>query len=111
MSLEYSSTLRLQLQISTRVIAYVPFMNFNIKIYEELTATNPKKYFCSPLCLLDKNSVKSCSNEVSKQAEVRFNVIFFTQELKLQIVKYLKNVVGEDVKETQILVKILVLLR
>ena len=91
-----------QLNISDQVFTYIPFMNFQIKIYQELNVTKPKKYFCSPLCLLDRNSVQSCFNQVSKQAEIRFNVAFSNQDLKIQIIKYLKDQVGEDVKESQL---------
>jgi hypothetical protein len=94
-----------QLQIAERVFAYMPYRNFHVKIYQGSTtptSTAAKKFFCSPICLLDNMSVESRFNVVKQQHEVCFRIHFYSEDVEQHVIRYLKDEMDEEVRGSQL---------
>ena len=105
MAVETSNSSWAQLQVAERVFAYMPYMNFQVKIYQgnmTPSQTAPSKYFFSPLCLLDHQSPESIFNQVTCQTEVKFKVYFYNADLEDRIIKYFRKELGKAVKPSQL---------
>ncbi len=105
MAAESSNSSWAQLQVAERVFAYMPYMNFQVKIYQGSTTpsqTTPSKFFFSPLCLLDHQGAESIFNQVTNQTEVRFRVQFYNADLEERIVKYFRKEMGKAIKPSQL---------
>ena len=82
--------------------------NFRIEIYEHVnnhkSKTNEKKYFYSPLALLDNKSAVSRYNRVTKQQEMRFHVEMWNDIVENQVLKHLNEIVEHEIKYNQVTV-------
>jgi hypothetical protein len=81
--------------------------NFLVEIYErannhEAATASPTRYFYSPLALLDHSSAVSSYNVVTKQQEMRFRVEMWNDKVQKQVVKYLNEIVGHEIKSDQV---------
>jgi hypothetical protein len=82
--------------------------NFLIEIYEHAnnhkatTAASQKKYFYSPLALLDHKSAVSIYNNVTNQPEMRFRVEMWNDKVQNEVVKHLNEVVGYEIKSNKV---------
>jgi hypothetical protein len=82
--------------------------NFRIEIYEHAhnhkatTNASQKKYFYSPLALLDNKSAESSYNRITKQSEMRFRVEMWNDKVQNEVVKHLNQIVGQDIKSNQV---------
>jgi hypothetical protein len=98
-----------KLKISPDTFSSMKYGNFRIAIYEHVnnqkaTATpiNQKKYFYSPLALLDHTSAVSIYNRVTKKPEMRFRVEMWNDKVENEILKYLNEIVGHEIKSNQV---------
>jgi hypothetical protein len=97
-----------KLKISPDTFSSMKYGNFRIAIYEHVnnqkaTATsNQKKYFYSPLALLDHTSAVSIYNRVTKKSEMRFRVEMWNDKVENEIFKYLNEIVGHEIKSNQV---------
>jgi hypothetical protein len=82
--------------------------NFRIEIYEHVnnhkSKTSEKKYFYSPLALLDNKSAVSRYNRVTKQQEMRFHVEMWDDKVENQVLKHLNEIVDHEIKSNQVTV-------
>jgi hypothetical protein len=84
--------------------------NFRIDIYEHVdnhkatTNASEKKYFYSPLALLDHTSAVSIYNKVTKQPEMRFRIEMWNDKVENEVVKYLNEIVGHEIKSNKVAV-------
>jgi hypothetical protein len=96
-----------KLQISHRILVSMPYGNFRVNIYEHLDnyknkTNNSKKYFYSPIALLDHKSAVSLFNDVTEQIEVRFRIEMWNDNIENQVAKYLSELFGRQVQVNQV---------
>jgi hypothetical protein len=100
-NLEVSSWAKLQ--ISPDTLSSMEYGNFPIEIYEHAnnhkttTTASDKKFFYSPIALLDHKSAVSKFNKVTKQSEMRFRIEMWNDKVQSQVVKHLKEIVGHEI--------------
>ncbi|XP_046459432.1 uncharacterized protein LOC124205909 [Daphnia pulex] len=92
-----------KLQISPDALSSMEYGNFLIDIYEHAhnhmaTTTSEKKYFYSPITLLDNKSAVSSYNNVTKQPEMRFRIEMWNDKVQYEVVKHLNDIVGHEIK-------------
>jgi ribosomal protein S8 len=103
-----SSTCAEKLQISPDTFSSVEYANFLIEIYEytdnnkATTTMSQKKYFYSPLAILDHKSAVSSYNNVTNQSEMRFRIEMWNDKVQNEVVKHLKKIVGQEIKSNQV---------
>jgi hypothetical protein len=82
--------------------------NFLIEIYEHAnnhkasTTASQKKYFYSPLALLDHKSAVSIYNNVTKQPEMRFRVEMWNAKVQNEVVKHLNKSIGQEIQSDKV---------
>ena len=97
-----------KLQISPDTFSSVEYANFLIEIYEHTdnnkatTTMSQKKYFYSPLAILDHKSAVSLYNNVTNQSEMRFRIEMWNDKVQNEVVKHLNEIVGHEIKSNQI---------
>ena len=98
-----------KLQISPDTFSSVEYANFLIEIYEHTdnnkpatTNTSQKKYFYSPLAILDHKSAVSSYNRFTKQPEMRFRIEMWNDKVQNEVVKHLNEIVGHEIKLNQV---------
>ena len=78
--------------------------NFLIEIYEHAnnhkatTIENQKKYFYSPLALLDNKSANSSYNRITNRPEMSFRVEMWNDKVQNEVVQHLNEIVGHEIK-------------
>ncbi len=84
--------------------------NFHVEIYEHAnnhkatTTAGEKKYFYSPIALLDHKSAVSRLNRVTKQQEIRFRIEMWNDKVQNEVVKHLNDIVGHEIKSNKVTV-------
>jgi hypothetical protein len=97
-----------KLQISPDTLSSMEYGNFLVEIYEHAnnhkatTTASEKKYFYSPLALLDHKSAVSRLNRVTKQQEMRFRVEMWNDKVQNEVVKHLKKIVGQEIQSDKV---------
>ncbi len=95
-----------KLKISPETFSSMEYGNFRIEIYQHVNnqkaIANQKKYFYSPLSLLDHKSAVSRYNRITKQSEMRFRVEMWNDKVQNEIVKHLNEIVGHEIKSNQV---------
>jgi hypothetical protein len=82
--------------------------NFLIEIYEHAnnhkatTTASEKKYFYSPIALLDHQSAVSRLNRVTKQPEMRFRVEMWNDKVQNEVVKHLNKSIGQEIQSDKV---------
>ena len=82
--------------------------NFLIEIYEHAnnhkatTIQNQKKYFYSPLALLDNKSANSSYNRITNRPEMSFRVEMWNDKVQNEVVKHLNEIVGHEIKSNKV---------
>ena len=70
-----------QLEISEQPVAFVPYQEFRLSVYERNTNNSvTKQYFYTPTLLLDHKSTTCYFNKMVQQAEVRIKIEFWNKE-------------------------------
>ncbi len=77
--------------------------NFLIEIYEhannnQKSSDSHKKYFYSPIALLDHSSAVSTYNKFTKQPEMSFRIEMWNDKVENEVVKYLNKIVGQEIQ-------------
>lgn len=96
-----------KLQISPEELGSMSYENYGINIYGH-SANNlqvdhaKKRYYYSPISLLNHKSANSFFNNITDQYEVRFKVEMWNEELEKEIVKFTSDLVGHPLKQSQI---------
>ncbi|EFX79566.1 hypothetical protein DAPPUDRAFT_244780 [Daphnia pulex] len=99
-----------KLQISPDTLSSMEYGNFLIEIYEHAnnhkvtTTASEKKYFYSPLALLDHTSAVSRLNRVTKQSELRFRIEMWNEKIQNEVVKHLNEIVSHQIKSNKVTV-------
>ena len=96
-----------KLQISPDTLSTMKYGNFLIDIYEHahnMAKSNigEKKYFYSPIALLDHKSAVSRLNRITKQPEMRFRVEMWNDKVENEVVKHLVEIVGHEIKSNKV---------
>ncbi len=97
-----------KLQISPDTLSSMEFGNFLVEIYEHAnnhkatTTASEKKYFYSPLALLEHKSAVSVYNNVTNQPEMRFRIEMWNDKVQNEVVKHLNEVVGYEIKSNKV---------
>ncbi|XP_046645606.1 uncharacterized protein LOC124336048 isoform X3 [Daphnia pulicaria] len=97
-----------KLQISPDTLSSMKYGNFLIEIYEHANNHKPtatasqKKYFYSPIALLDNKSAVSSYNNVTKQPEMSFRIEMWNDKVENEVVKHLNDIVGHQIKSNQV---------
>jgi hypothetical protein len=96
-----------KLEISPNTLNSMEYDNFRIDIYEnannhKATTASQKKYFYSPLALLDNKSAESSYNNVTKRSEMRFRVEMWSDKVQNEVVKHLNEIVDHEIKSNQV---------
>nr|CAH0101326.1 unnamed protein product [Daphnia galeata] len=97
-----------KLEISPDTLSSMEYGNFLIEIYEHAhnhkttTTASQKKYFFSPLALLDNKSAESSFNNVTKRSEMRFHVEMWSDKVQKEVVKHLNEIVDHEIKSNQV---------
>jgi hypothetical protein len=103
-----SSSSWAKLQISPDTLSSMKYGNFLVEIYEHAnnhkatTTASERKYFYSPIALLDHKSAVSRLNRVTKQQEMRFRVEMWHDKVENEVVKYLNEIVDHQIKSNQV---------
>ena len=99
-----------KLQISPDTLSSMEYGNFLVEIYEHAsnhkatTTASEKKYFYSPLALLDHTSAVSRWNRVTKQSEMRFRVEMWSDKVQNEVVRHLNEIVGHQINSNKVTV-------
>jgi hypothetical protein len=99
-----------KLQISPDTLSSMVYGSFLIEIYEHVnnhkatTTSSEKRYFYSPIALLDYKSAASFYNNVTKQPEMRFSIEMWNDKVQNEVVKHLNDIVGHEVKSNKVAV-------
>ncbi|XP_046645618.1 uncharacterized protein LOC124336056 isoform X4 [Daphnia pulicaria] len=97
-----------KLQISPDTLSSMEYGNFLVEIYEHAnnhkatTTAGEKKYFYSPIALLDNKSAVSRLNRVTKQSEMRFRVEMWNDKIQNEVVKHLNEIIGHEIKSNKV---------
>jgi hypothetical protein len=97
-----------KLQISPDTLSSMDYGNFLVEIYEHAnnhkatTTASEKKYFYSPLALLDQTSAVSRLNRVTKQSEMRFRIEMWNDKVQNEVVKHLNKFVGQEIQSDKV---------
>ncbi len=97
-----------KLQISPDTLSSMKYGNFLVEIYEHAnnhkatTTAGEKKYFYSPIALLDHKSAVSSYNNVTKQPEMRFRIEMWNDKVQNEVVKHLKKIVGQEIQSDKV---------
>jgi hypothetical protein len=97
-----------KLQISPDTLSSMEYGNFLVEIYEHAnnhkptTTASEKKYFYSPLALLDHTSAVSRLNRVTKQQEMRFRVEMWNDKVQNEVVKHLNKSIGQEIQSDEV---------
>jgi hypothetical protein len=81
--------------------------NFLIDIYEHVdnnqkSSDSQKKYFYSPIALLDHSSAVSIYNRFTKQPEMSFRIKMWNDKVENEVVKHLNEIFGHEIKSNQV---------
>jgi hypothetical protein len=98
-----SSSSRAKLKISLDTFSSMEYGNFLVEIYEhadynQKSSDIQKKYFYSPIALLDHSSAVSTYNKFTKQPEMRFRIEMWNDKVQNEVVKYLNKIVGQEIQ-------------
>ena len=96
-----------QLQISPNTLGSMPYGSFRVNIYEHsnnhrIAIPSKKKYFYTPIALLNHKSAYSAFNNVTKQPEMRFQIEMWNDKVEIEVVKFLNDFLDEYVKSNQV---------
>lgn len=97
-----------KLQISPNTLGSMPYGNIRVSIYEHSDnkvigkKQHLKKYYYTPITLLDHESAISTFNKVTQRPEMRFRVEMWNQKLENEVIAYLNEFVGETIKHSQV---------
>jgi hypothetical protein len=102
-----SSSSWAKLKISPDTFSSMEYGNFLIEIYEhadnnQKSSDSQKKYFYSPLALLDHSSAVSTYNRFTKQPEMSFRIEMWNDKVQNEVVKHLNEIVGHQIKSNQV---------
>ena len=98
----------LSLNISSKELCSMLYGNFHVSVYEHIDNQNSttiqghKKYFYTPIALLNRQSIFSTFNNLTNHPEVRFRIEMRNEKLESEVVHYLKNFVKKQVKANQV---------
>lgn len=96
-----------KLQISPEELGSMPYGDYGINIYghsaNNLQLDNAKKrFYYSPISLLNHESVTSSFHNITKQPEVRFRVEMWNENIEKEIRKYTSELVHHPLSPGQI---------
>jgi hypothetical protein len=97
-----------KLQISPDTLTFMEYGDFLVEIYEHAdnhkvtTTASQKKYFYSPLALLDQNTAVSIYNNVTNQPEMRFRVEIWNDKVQKAVLKHLKISIGQEIQSDKV---------
>jgi hypothetical protein len=99
-----------KLQISPDTFSSMEYGNFLVEIYEHAnnhkatTTASQKKYFYSPIALLDNKSAVSSYNNVTKQPEMSFRIEMWNDKVQNKVVKHLNEMQmdGHEIKSNKV---------
>ena len=83
-----------RLQISPDTLASLKYANFRVNIYEHSdnkrnsTTRREKKYYYAPVAILDHKSATSSYNTVLEQAEMRFRIEMWNEDVESSVIRY-----------------------
>jgi len=92
-----SSTSWAKLEISDHVIGYMDYDIYTVKIYDHASnkdvnvRNEEKKYYFEPIGQLDHRSAKSVFNNISKKAEMTFNVNMWSDSIRSSVHKFIAD--------------------
>jgi hypothetical protein len=95
-------------KISPEALSSVEYGNFLIEIYEHVnnhkatTTANEKKYFYSPIALLDHKSATSTYSRLAKQQEIRFRVVMWNDKVQNEVLKHLNKITGQEIQSDKV---------
>ena len=97
-----------KLQISPVSLSSMEYGNFLVEIYEHAnnhkatTIASQKKYFYSPIALLDHKSAASTYNRATKQPEMRFQIEMWNDKVQNEVVKHLNKIVDQEIQSDKV---------
>ncbi|XP_046645619.1 uncharacterized protein LOC124336056 isoform X5 [Daphnia pulicaria] len=95
-----------KLQISPDPLSSMDYGNFLIEMYEHTNnhkaTASDKKYFYSPIALLDHKTAVSIYNNVTKQSEMRFRIEMWNDKVQNKVVNHLQEIFGHDIKSNTV---------
>ncbi|XP_046637883.1 uncharacterized protein LOC124316156 isoform X2 [Daphnia pulicaria] len=102
-----SSSSCAKLKISLDTFSSMKYGNFLIDIYEHVdnnqkSSDSQKKYFYSPIALLDHSSAVSIYNRFTKQPEMSFRIKMWNDKVENEVVKHLNEIFGHEIKSNQV---------
>merc|ERR1711911_103533 len=87
-----------QFQISEQPVAYMPYQQFKVTIFKSSDQSSLKNhFFYTPISLLNSESTFSRFDRISQNAEVHFQVEFWSKDIESCVVCYLQRVYKIDV--------------
>ena len=95
-----------ELEISPNIVGSVPYKNFRINVYEHTSTQTtslksaPKKFFYSPISLLEPSSATSTFNIVTSQAEMKFHIEMWNDYVQQLVVDWIKREIDPTVRES-----------
>jgi hypothetical protein len=102
-----SSWAKLQQISPDTLIGSMEYGNFLIEIYEhadynQKSSDSQKKYFYSPIALLDHSSAVSTYNKFTKQSEMSFRIEMWNDKVQKEVVKHLNEIFGHEIKSNNV---------
>jgi hypothetical protein len=89
---------------------HMAYGNFIVDIYEHAnnqkatTTVSQKKFYYSPLALLDHKSAVSSFNKAMKQAELKFSIEMWNDKVQNEVMKYLSESLSQEIKYDKVAV-------
>ena len=93
-----------KLEISPNPITSMPYADSRINIYEHVDnqkAANSKKYFYTPVSLLDHQTAIRSFNNITQQPEVRFRIELWNEHIENETAAHLSKVLDKKVESHQ----------
>ena len=96
----------LKLEISPKAIGSVPYSNFRINVYQHSgnrktgASSGENKFYYAPIALLDISSAVSSFNNATNQAEMKFRIEMWNEDIQSAVARWIKQEVDDTVKDS-----------
>ena len=95
-----------KLEISPKAIGSVPYSNLRINVYQHSanrktnSSNGENKFYYAPIALLDTTSAISSLNNANNQAEIKFRIEMWNEDVQAAVARWIKQEVDDTVKDS-----------
>jgi len=104
-SINEGSDAWMKLEISPKAVGSVPYGNFRINVYQhsgnrKTGGSGENKFYYAPIALLDIYSGVSSFNDATNQAEMKFRIEMWNEDVQAAVARWIKQEVDDTVKDS-----------